>query len=302
MIHIYLESAKDIKMEEGATVDPVVECNVLGEKKFSKALKKIDATGVAMWNEHIFFEPKNVSEERLTKGTIELKLQDKGFFKDTLLGYYEFDLTKVYQMTDHALMHKYVVLTNPDSEEFGEVTGYLKLSITIAGAADTQVPIEDDPNPEKEDILQPPGAKPEFYQLYIRFIGAQKIVPLDKGYIGVSSVDAYVRFDYKTKKLKTKAVTQVENGEIRWDEEFLVPSQLPVMGGRLKFKIFDEDTLVDELVGSFELNAKDIIYEQSGKFFWKNIYGAPLDTSGDAAEMMNNDPATGSLWKGRILM
>jgi hypothetical protein len=75
-------------------------------------------------------------------------------------------------MPDHALMHKFIVMSNPESEDFGEVTGYLKLSITISGAGDTSVPIEDDPNPDKEDVLQPPEIKPEFYQLYIKFFAA----------------------------------------------------------------------------------------------------------------------------------
>jgi len=38
-----------------------------------------------------------------------------------------------------------------------------------------------------------------------------------------------------------------------------VPTQVPVMGGRLKFRVYDEDTLSDELIGSFELNTKDIL-------------------------------------------
>lgn len=41
---------------------------------------------------------------------------------------------------------------------------------------------------------------------------------------------------------------------------------------------------------------------RNGRFFWKNIYGAPLDTSGDTANSMNENPELGSLWKGRILM
>jgi hypothetical protein len=104
----------------------------------------------------LFFEPKNVEKERLEKGKIEIKLLDKGFFKDALIGYYEFDLSYIYLMKDHALMHKWIIMSNPESDDFGEVTGYLKISITIAGEGDEQVAIEDDPNPETDDVLQPP--------------------------------------------------------------------------------------------------------------------------------------------------
>ena len=41
---------------------------------------------------------------------------------------------------------------------------------------------------------------------------------------------------------------------------------------------------------------------KNGRFFWKNIYGAPLDKSNKFAEQMNENPELGSLWKGRILM
>ena len=81
-----------------------------------------------------------------------------------------------------------------------------------------------------------------------------------------------------------------------------MPAQLPLMGGRHVFKIYDDDLTGDELVGSFTLEAKDVMAGMNGKFFWKNIYGSPLDCSGRWTEHMNENPEMGSLWKGRILM
>ena len=55
----------------------------------------------------------------------------------------------------------------------------------------------------------------------------------------------------------------------------------------------------------FRLEKDEIIAaktSKNGRFFWKNIYGAPLDTSGKTATSMNENPEIGSLWKGRILM
>ena len=196
-----------MKIDEGATVDPIVEINCLGERKFTAAQDDIDAGGIANWNEHIFFEPKNCEKERLEKGKIEIKLMDKGFFKDALIGYYEFDLSWLYSREDHALMHKWIIMSNPESDEFGEVTGYLKISITIAGEGDEQVPIVDDPNPDEDDVLQPPQIQPEFYQIKIRMFQAQKIVPLDLAIFGgKGNIDAYVRLDHKGTKMKTKVL------------------------------------------------------------------------------------------------
>lgn len=61
---------------------------------------------------------------------------DKGYFKDAVIGAYDFDLTYIYFMKDHALMHKWLALSNPQSPNFNEVTGYLKISISIAGTGD----------------------------------------------------------------------------------------------------------------------------------------------------------------------
>mmetsp|Transcript_2215 Transcript_2215/g.1544 ORF Transcript_2215/g.1544 Transcript_2215/m.1544 type:complete len:187 (-) Transcript_2215:4388-4948(-) len=139
MIHVYVEEAKNLKTGgEGETVDPMVEIAVLNDTKYTKAENDISSTGIAVWNEHIFFEPKNVEKDDLENGKIAIRLLDKGFFKDALIGYYEFDLSYIYLMDKHSLMHKWIIMSNPESENFGEVTGNLKISITIAGNDDNQ--------------------------------------------------------------------------------------------------------------------------------------------------------------------
>lgn len=262
MIHIYVEQAKNMDVEEGSTIDPIVEISCLNERKFSTAQDDLNNTSVAVWNEHIFFEPKNIEVERLEKGKIEVKLMDKGFFKDALVGYYEFDLTSIYGREDHALMHKWIVMSNPEGEEFGKVTAYLKLSITICGAGDEQVQIEDDPNPQEEEYLQPPQVQPEFYQMYIRFFCAQKLPSLDGGMLTEKKIDAYVRCDHKGQKMKTKVSKQLEGGDCDWNQEFLIPLQVPLMGSRFVLKVFDEDTVSDEIVGSIVLDAKDFVMDE----------------------------------------
>ena len=48
---------------------------------------------------------------------------DKGFFKDALIGYYEFDLSYIYKMKNHGLFHKWIIMSNPEDEDFGAITG-----------------------------------------------------------------------------------------------------------------------------------------------------------------------------------
>jgi hypothetical protein len=74
------------------------------------------------------------------------------------------------------------------------------------------------------------------------------------------------------------------------------------MSGRLVMKLYDEDKVKDEIVGSIIFNLKECIEKKNGTFFWKNIYGAPLDKSGENTDKMNSNPELASTWKGRILM
>ena len=60
LTQIFIEQAKQLKVPEGATVDPIIQIDVLNEKKFTTAKDDIGASSLINWNEHIFFEPKNV--------------------------------------------------------------------------------------------------------------------------------------------------------------------------------------------------------------------------------------------------
>ena len=46
--------------KEGETVDPIIEVSCMNEKKYTTAKDDIGAAGVVSWQEHIFFEPRNV--------------------------------------------------------------------------------------------------------------------------------------------------------------------------------------------------------------------------------------------------
>lgn len=95
----------------------------------------------------------------------------------------------------------------------------------------------------------------------------------------------------------------MKNEEVVWNEEFLIPCPIPIMSGRLVMKLYDQDNLSDEIVGSIIFNMKELIKpERNGIFFWKNIYGSPLGKSGANTDIMNNNPDLGSTWKGRILL
>ena len=58
-------------------------------------------------------------------------------------------------------------MSNPAGKNFNEITGYLKLSISVIGQGDEQVPLNEDANKlDKTDdavILMPPQIRTEYY-------------------------------------------------------------------------------------------------------------------------------------------
>jgi hypothetical protein len=42
----------------------------------------------------------------------------------------------LYGQPKHALLHKWIIMSNPESENFGAVTAQLKVSIVVTGEGD----------------------------------------------------------------------------------------------------------------------------------------------------------------------
>jgi hypothetical protein len=58
---VFIEHACQFKTQPGQTIDPLVEVEVLGKKKYTAVKNGIGgANALCLWNEHIFFEPRNV--------------------------------------------------------------------------------------------------------------------------------------------------------------------------------------------------------------------------------------------------
>jgi len=82
-IHIYVEKAKDLKVPEDSTIDPLVEISCLNLKQYSTVKEKIGGIGETVWNEHLFLEPMNVEKQSADEAKISLKILDKGYLKNT---------------------------------------------------------------------------------------------------------------------------------------------------------------------------------------------------------------------------
>ena len=73
---------------------------------------------------------------------------------------------------------------------------------------------------------------------------------------------------------------------------------------RIILKVWDEDNVTDEMVGSMYFSIKQIVRDagKDGILVWKNLYGSPQGCSGENTVRMNDNPEFASTWKGRMLM
>ena len=62
-------------------------------------------------------------------------LDHKLFGSNAVIGVYDLDFSTVYLQENHALLHKWVGLINPQ-KDFNKITGFVKMSINIVGEGD----------------------------------------------------------------------------------------------------------------------------------------------------------------------
>ena len=136
MIHVFIEKTKDIKSPENSTVDPIFLIESIGIKKYSGVKNKVGGIGEIKWSEHIFLEPRNVDKRDADEAKIMIKLMDKGFVKDTLIGEFELDMSFIYLQEQHIFLHKWLALNNPHGDDPKEISAYVKLSISVAATGD----------------------------------------------------------------------------------------------------------------------------------------------------------------------
>jgi hypothetical protein len=102
-------------------------------------------------------EKNNVEKDDAKKAKITLKLMDKGLFKETMIGMFEFDMSYIYFMKGKLLSHQWLALSNPNSEDYSKVSAYMKVSIAVTCTGDEPVEIKvDNSGKENPNIMMPP--------------------------------------------------------------------------------------------------------------------------------------------------
>ena len=87
---------------------------------------------------------------------------DKGTFKDKVIGVYEFSITNIYFQKKHCIEHAWIALSNPEAEDFNEISCYLKISLAVACEGDEQIPLNEGGAGGTEDVMMPASIKKQY--------------------------------------------------------------------------------------------------------------------------------------------
>ena len=108
-LHILIEQGKSITLDGEDLVNPLLVVKWCGKEKKSSSKKKVAATTVAKWDEHVFMDSGKVTRDFIEDSNIELQILNYGFFKAETIGYYAISTTKLYKMNSKVnASHKHV--------------------------------------------------------------------------------------------------------------------------------------------------------------------------------------------------
>jgi len=95
---------------------------------------------------------------------VQLRLLNKGFFKEDVIGAFDFDVSFLYFQKEHALQHQWIALSNPTSKESNDITCYIKLSISVirGGDENVQLKIDDQPADDMAKVIMPPSIRKQY--------------------------------------------------------------------------------------------------------------------------------------------
>ena len=86
------------------------------------------------------------------------------------------------------------------------------------------------------------------------------------------TADAYVQMTYSGQTLRSKVV-KMEKKLVEWNQEMLIPVELPIKEEKISFKVYDQDPVIDEQICSFELSIIDLLDLKQPKIKWIDLYG-----------------------------
>ncbi|XP_031733793.1 myoferlin [Anarrhichthys ocellatus] len=248
----------------GNNIKPVVKVNVCGQTHRTR----IRRGNNPFFNE-MFFYNVNMLPSELFDESISLRVYDSFSLRaDSLMGEFKLDVGYIYDEPGHAIMRKWLLLSDPDDSSSG-ARGYLKVSITVVGTGDDppteRKGISEDQEDIESNLLVPAGVTMRWATLSLKVYRAEDMPQMDDAFIQTvkqvfggdgdrkNLVDPYVEVSFAGKKLHTKRVEKNANPE--WNQLINLQVKFPSMCERVQLTIYDWDRLTkDDAIGTTFLN------------------------------------------------
>eukprot|EP00118_Oscarella_pearsei_P024773 m.306767 g.306767 ORF g.306767 m.306767 type:complete len:2096 (+) comp41575_c0_seq1:119-6406(+) len=305
-------------------LDPVTTIFVGNQNRQTRVVQDSDKP---YWDETFFFELKMKPCDVFDQ-IMKLKIDhSRTFRKDALIGSFELDLGAIYIEDDHAIVHKWLLLTNP-SVASGDAKGFLKVSLMVLGPGDPAVRLPklvmDDQVDIESNVLRPVGAQLQSAILEVNVFKAEDVPRMDVGFFSalksfftrkkedIDLVDPYVEITFAGKRGRTEYHKQNANPE--FNEKITLGIKIPSMCERIRVRIMDRDSGLgainkDDVVGTAYIPLSQIsvpgeegFLPQFGPSFI-NVYGAPrkFDLT-DEYDYLNEGLMEGAAYRGRVLL
>ncbi|XP_069548793.1 myoferlin [Brachyistius frenatus] len=248
----------------GNNIKPVAKVNVCGHTHRTRIRR-----GNNPFFDEIFFYNVSMLPSELFDESINLRVYDSFSLRaDSLMGEFKLDVGYIYDEPGHAMLRKWLLLSEPDDSSSG-ARGYLKVSIIIVGAGDEQPTERRKLNEDQDDIesnlLVPAGITMRWATLNLKVYRAEDMPQMDDAFLQTvkqvfggegdrkNLVDPYLEISFAGKKLCTKIIEKNANPE--WNQLLNLQVKFPSMCECIKLTMYDWDRLTkNDAIGTTFLN------------------------------------------------
>ncbi|KAK7901768.1 hypothetical protein WMY93_018537 [Mugilogobius chulae] len=311
----------------GNNIKPVVKASVCGQTHRTRIRR-----GNNPFFDETFFYNVNMLPSELFDESIFLRVYDSYSLRsDSLMGEFKLDVGYIYDEPGHAVMRKWLLLSDPDDSTSG-AKGYLKVTVFVVTTGDEPPSEKRETSEEQDDVesnlLVPAGITMRWATLGLKIYRAEDMPQMDDAFLQTMKqalggegdrknlVDPYVEVSFAGKKLRTKIIERNANPE--WNQLVNLQVKFPSVCERIKLTIYDWDRATkDDAIGTTYLNLSKMsssgeeVEAQSEVGFlpafgpcYVNLYGSPREFSalGDPYEELNFGQGEGVAYRGRVLV
>ncbi|XP_063291064.1 myoferlin isoform X3 [Pelobates fuscus] len=252
----------------GNNIKPVVKVTVAGQTHRTRIKR-----GNNPYFDELFFYNVNMTPLELLDESVVIRLFNSGSIRsDSLIGEFKLDIGFVFDEPGHAVMRKWVLLSDPDDLNSG-AKGYLKVSMFVIGTGD-EPPVEKrDKESEADDVesnlLLPAGVTLRWVTFLLKIYRAEDIPQMDDAFAqsvkelfgGESDrknlVDPFVEVSFAGKKVCTRRIEKNANPE--WNQAVNLQIKFPSMCENIRLTVYDWDRITkNDAIGTTNLSLSKI--------------------------------------------